>query len=279
MKKIIIFIALLVSISKAQTTEFSVYEANYPNVKDYNVNIDETTLVVNPLGSYVELNIYMTISYDFNSWYFKNYNELEFIWKFNLPQDAIVHQFWYWVGDSIMAATVLDKWTAELLFNNVSSPVRNPGLLTQSAPDGNGQVAYDLRLFPIQRNEKKRFKIQYLVPCRPTGANMRVWLPMTQLISDNTTPSKFLKVLYKYGANSYEPKIIGATPIQSFDNKSLAAWEQDIPIEKNQFVEMELPSPIKKDAFLSTFTKNGENFYQLAVNPPNIPRTASPRTA
>ena len=181
MRKLIIYLLFFIAAVSVRATEFSVYEANYPNVKDYNVNIDEATLVIHPEGAYVEINLYMTVSYDFNSWFFKNYNELEFQWQFNLPEDAIVHQFWYWKGDSIIQASVLDKWTAELLFSEVSSPVRNPGLLTQSYPNGAGQTAYQLRLFPIMRNEKRRFKIQYLLPGRPTGENLRIWLQVLNL--------------------------------------------------------------------------------------------------
>ncbi|MGE5847944.1 MAG: VIT domain-containing protein, partial [Ignavibacteria bacterium] len=218
MKKLIIYIMLFTAIASVKATEFSVYEANYPNVKDYNVNIDEATLVIHPEGAYVEMNLYMTVSYDFNSWFFKNYNELEFLWQFNLPEDAIVHQFWYWIGDSIMQADIMDKWTAELLFNNVSNPVRNPGLLTQSFPNNAGQVAFQLRLFPIMRNEKRRFKIQYLLPGRPTGDKLRVWLPMTQLVSDKTPGINKLKILYKYGSDPYEPKIIGSNVLSSKNN-------------------------------------------------------------
>ncbi len=189
MKKLL-YILFLIYLTKINATEFSVYEANYPNVKDYNVNIDETILVIRPVGNYVEVNLNMTVSYDFKSWFFKNYNELEFRWQFNLPQDAIVHEFWYWEGDSIIEAKVLDKWTAELLFSNVSNPVRNPGLLTQSYASYDGQVTHELRLFPIKRNEKRKFKIQYLLPGRPTGDNLRIWLPMTQLISEKTPNTK-----------------------------------------------------------------------------------------
>ena len=216
-------------------TEFSVYEANYPNVKDYNVKIDEATLIVRPLGNYIELNLYMTVSYDFNSWFFKNYNELEFKWLFNLPADAIVHEFWYWQGDSIITATVMDKWTAELLFSEVSSPVRNPGLLTQTFANNDGQVAHEVRLFPIKRNEKRRFKIQYLLPCRPAGNSMRVWLPMNQLIADKTPGLNKLKILYKYEGTAYEPKIIGTNLLYSANNPIQSAWEIDIPVEKDQF--------------------------------------------
>lgn len=277
MKKLLTTILFIVTFTIIHATEFSVYEANYPNVKDYNVRIDEATLVVHHLGSYVEMNIYMTVSYDFNSWFFKNYNELEFKWQFNLPVDAIVHKFWIWDGDSILSAKVLDKWTAELLFSDVSSPVRNPGLLTQSSPNSDGQVTHDVRIFPIKRNEKKRFMIQYLLPCRPTGSQMRVWLPMTQLISDKTPIVNKMRLLYKYGNTPHEPKVIGAKPSYSQNFPSANAWAIDLPVEKDQFVELEIPSPIKKDVYFTTTTSRGENFYQIAVIPPNIPRSATPR--
>lgn len=269
---------LFTAIASVKATEFSVYEANYPNVKDYNVNIDEATLVIHPEGAYVEMNLYMTVSYDFNSWFFKNYNELEFLWQFNLPEDAIVHQFWYWIGDSIMQADIMDKWTAELLFNNVSNPVRNPGLLTQSFPNNAGQVAFQLRLFPIMRNEKRRFKIQYLLPGRPTGDKLRVWLPMTQLVSDKTPGINKLKILYKYGSDPYEPKIIGSNVLSSKNNTELQAWETEIPVNINQFVELELPSPVQNNKpFFSTYTQSGQSFYHLAVNPPEAPKISRPR--
>jgi hypothetical protein len=277
MKKIIIYICLLISFASVKATEFSVYEANYPNVKDYNVNINEATLVIRPVGDYVEFNLYMTVSYDFQSWFFKNYNELEFKWQFDLPEDAIVHEFWYWQGDSIITADILDKWTAELLFNNVSSPVRNPGLLTQSYANSDGQVTHELRLFPIKRNEQRRFKIQYLLPARPTGNSMRVWLPMSQLIAQNTPGIKQLKILYKYGSIPFEPKIIGTNVIQSKNNITTSDWEIVIPVESDQFVEMELPSPITKNIFMTTYSQENENFYHLAVYPPQIPKVATPR--
>lgn len=275
--KNLLFIILLITVVSINATEFSVYEANYPNVKDYNVNIDEATIVIKPAGNYVEFNLYMTVSYDFQSWFFKNYNELEFNWQFNLPEEAVVHEFWYWEGDSIIAAEVLDKWTAELLFSDVSTPFRNPGLLTQGNANSDGQVQHQLKLFPIKRGEKRRFKIQYLLPGRPTGNNLRVWLPMSQLISEKTPGIDKLKILYLYGDTKYEPGIIGTEILSSKDNPDLNRWDIEIPIEYDQFVELELPSPIKDEVFFTTFERNGENFYHLAVYPPEVPQIANPR--
>jgi Secretion system C-terminal sorting domain len=277
MRRSIFYIILLISFAAINATEFSVYEANYPNVKDYNVNVSDVSLIVRPAGDYVELNLYMTVSYDFQSWFFKNYNELEFLWQFDLPQDAIIHKFWCWQGDSIMTAEIMDKWTAELLFNNVSNPIRNPGLLVQSLPNGQGTVTNELRIYPIMRNQPKKFMIQYLLPARPTGSGVRVWLPMNQLLSQNTPPIKQLTLLYKYGNSPYEPKLIGTSVIGSQDRPSLAGWEVNIPVSSDQFVEMELPSPIQNTVFMTTDSKDGDNFYHLALYPPAFTKVSTPR--
>ncbi|NOY60404.1 MAG: hypothetical protein GXO75_15950, partial [Calditrichaeota bacterium] len=277
MKKYIFFCLISFCINSLFAATFSVYEANYPGVKDYNVNIDEATLVVHPRGNFVEMNLYMTVSYDFDSWFFKNYNELEFLWQFSLPEEAIMHEFWLWSGDSIMSAQVLDKWTAELLFNDVSSPVRNPGLLTQSKPNRDGIVNYDLKLFPMKRNEKKRFKIQYLLPARPTVESMRVWLPTTQIISEKGPGIDSLKIIYYYDRNPAEPGIVGTEVISKKQPSAHSLWLITIPLEYDQFVEMTLPSPIKNEFYFSTFEQNGEHFYHLATYPPEVPKSAKPR--
>jgi len=277
MKKYIILLIIILCANSLLAGDFSVYEANYPGVKDYNVNIDEATLVVHPQGNFIEMNLYMTVSYDFTSWFFKNYNELEFLWEFSLPEHAIMHEFWVWFGDSIMSAEVLDKWTAELLFSDVSSAVRNPGLLTQSKADRNGQVDYKLRLYPITRNEKKRFKIQYLLPGRPTVESIRAWLPTSQLISTKSPGIDSLRIIYKYDDISTEPEIVGTEIISKEYSPKDTAWIITIPLEFDQFVELVLPSPIKDNYYFSTFKQNEEYFYHLAVYPPEVQRQEGPR--
>jgi len=277
MNKHIYFLIFLLMVQPIFAGDFSVYEANYPNVKDYNVNIDEATLVVHSRGNFIEMNLYMTVSYDFNSWFFKNYDELEFLWEFSLPEHAIMHEFWVWFGDSIMSCTVLDKWTAELLFSDVSSPVRNPGLLTQSQPNRDGEVDYRLRLFPLVREEKKRFKIQYLLPARPAVEALRVWLPTTQLMSQKSPGIDSLRIIYKYDQNPTAPGIVGTTILKSEHVPQSSAWVLTIPIEFDQFVELILPSPIQDKFYFSTFKQDGENYYHFAAYPPEVPRTKTPR--
>lgn len=275
--KLILLSIVFFNIAQA-STRFSVYEANYSGVRDDNINIEESTVVIHPRGNYFEINVYMSISYDFDSWFFKNYNELEYMWEFSLPEEAIMDEFWIWFGDSVMEAEIMDKWTAEALFNDVSTPVRNPGLLTQSSPRGNGLVDYELRLFPVMRNETKRYKIQYLVPARPFEGALRLWLPSTQLVSENTLPMDQLRILYKYDANNEEPRIIGTDVLSATHFADKKTWEIFTPLEQDQFIEMTVPTQLANtDFYFTTSNQNDEKFYHFAVNPPEVPLVKEPR--
>lgn len=276
MKNLIICLCSL-AIGLVYATEFSVYEANYPDVKDYNVNIEEANLTVIPQGNFVEMNLDLTISYDFQSWFFKNYDELEFFWEFTLPEEAIMHNFWIWYGDSLLESEVLDKWTAELMFSDVSTSVRHPGIMTQGSPDRNGQVSYTIRLFPVIRNEEKHFRFQYLLPGRPSVEKLRVWLPTTQLIAPKTPNLDQLNVTFKYQNTPFQPQIIGSETLSSAESREDSSWNFVIPLNSDAFVEMTLPSPIRDTVFFSSYEQNGEKFYHLAVYPPKVVKTHKPR--
>ncbi len=270
--KIILFIAALLSFGHA--ADFCVYEANYPNVKDYNVRLDDAELIITPRGAYIEMDLMLTISYDFQSWFFKNYNELEFQWSFSLPDQVVVNDFWLWVGDSILKPTIMDKWTAELLFSEVSSPVRNPGILTQSFPNREGQVTYNLRVYPVMRQEKRKFKIHYLIPARPTNETLRLWLPTSQLTSRQSPGADSLKIIFK---NEKKPVLLGTELKDERYDSKLTGWTFQIGLDYNGFVELVYPSHITNKPWFSHFKEEDETFYQLALYPPGIPEQRTPR--
>lgn len=270
--KIILFIVALISFAHA--ADFCVYEANYPNVKDYNVRRDDAELTITPRGAFIEMDLMLTVSYDFQSWFFKNYNELEFQWSFTMPDQVVINDFWLWVGDSILKPTIMDKWTAELLFSEVSSPVRNPGLLSQSFPDREGQVTYSLRVYPVMRNEKRKFKIHYLLPVRPTNETLRLWLPTSQLTSRQSPGADSLKIIFK---NHEKPVLLGTElKNEQFDWK-LNGWIFQIGLDYNGFVELVYPSHITDKPWFSRFQDDDETFYQLALYPPMVPERRTPR--
>lgn len=275
MKLINIFIVLgWLLTGQVGAGDFSVYEANYPQVKDYNVKVDTTVLWIQPRGAYIEFDLEITVSYNFESWFFKNYTELELQWLFALPDHAIVDDFWIWQGDSILKPTIMDKWTAELLFSEVSSPVRNPGLLTQSFPNREGQVWHSLRLYPVIRNDKRKFKIHYLLPARPTNETLRIWLPTSQLTSRLSPGADSLKVIF---LDERKPDFIGAEPAYEKYRPEISGWEFKIGLDYDRLVELVYPAPIMEKYFFSTFEDSAESYYQLAVYPPEVQEDRTPR--
>ncbi len=265
---------MLLLTSTVFAANFSVYEANYPNVKDYNVRVDTADLTIVPRGAFLEMTLELTVSYDFNSWYFKNYDELEFMWEFSLPDQASITGFWLWQEDSLLNATLLDKWTAELLFSEVSSPVRNPALLTRSFADREGQVNYNVRIYPVMRNIKRTFKLEYLLPARPTNETLRVWLPITQLTSRSSPGARTLQLHFMEG---HQPDLLGADIENETYNAVTNSWDYVIQLDYDMFVELIYPSPIVDKHYFSTYTKNGDAYYQLAVYPPQQDEVRTPR--
>ncbi len=277
MKKILFLSMILLSTARIFAADFSVYEAGYPQIRDGNVNITQVRDVIYRRGAYIEHNLYLSVSYDFKSWFFKNDNELEFQWRFSLPEEAIVHDLQFWYGDSLVQAHILDRWTAELLFSEVSSPFREPAILTRGKADGNGNVAYEMRIFPIVRGKVQRFYLQYLVPARPTGGHLRTGLPLPQITGTPRGADSLEVDVHSDPEATESPYLIGASGVSFVADPTDSLYRATLPTYANQFVELVLPSPISSEFYMTTFRDSANSYYQLAVLPPEMPITRTPR--
>jgi len=271
----LIYIGLLLA-SCAWATRISVYEAGYPQNRDDNLYVKPVTDVIYQHGVYIEHQLHISFAYDFNSWFFKNYEELELEWTFQLPEEAVVYNLYCWKGDSVVRATMLDKWTALQMFDEKTSPIREPALLIRSLPTYNRQVEYTLRIFPIRRFEVNRVMIQYLVPARPSSGSLRTWLPIPQ-VTATSGGAKNLRVLSFYDARPDTVAVVGYQNIVFRHYPEDKLWETTLPVRYGEYAELVMPSPIQDEYYISTFKKNGEIFYQLAVYPPNLSLSPSPR--
>lgn len=272
----LVVLASLLRFTPSSATRISIYEAGYPQNRDDNVRVEEVSDVVRPHGVYIEHQIHVTFAYDFNSWFFANYDELELEWTFVMPEEATLFNLFYWQGDSVCRAILLDKWTAQKMFDEKSSPTREPALLVRGLADRNGQVEYALRLFPIRRFEKQRIMIQFLVPARPSSGRLRTWLPLPQLTAA-TGGAKSLRLLYLYEDNADSVAIVGLPDVTFRHYAADKAWETTLPVSYGDFAELLLPSPIAGDYYLTTFRQGDETFYNLAVYPPPMTAAHQPR--
>src|SRR5688572_17137389 len=84
----------------------------------YQGTIEEASLSVRPKGLFMEYGLYLTFSSKGSAWT-KSTDTLEVILNFDLPANAIVHDSWLWIGDSIMKAKIMDKWTAKTIYDSI----------------------------------------------------------------------------------------------------------------------------------------------------------------
>ncbi len=274
-KSIVLFLIIAAPIFAAS---FKIYEAGYSYHNDRNVRVENVTDVVRRQGIYFEHNIYIDFAYDFNSWFFKNYDELELSWSFSMPENVIMHQLYYWQGDSVFQADVMDRWTAEQMFNEKSSPFREPALLTMSRPSYHGEVTFQLRLFPIVRGKTQRIMIKYLVPAVATSGKLRTWLPVSQLTTPEGYGTKQLEVIYRNNSSLQDPPhLIGHQDVEFQQHGSDNAWKMQQTISYGEFLELVVPSPITGDTYLTTYSSNDSTFYELAVYPPPMQETDESR--
>jgi hypothetical protein len=82
--------------------------------------IDEATLTVRPRGVYIEYGLFLTFSAKgsayINTPYYAKTN-LETVMNFTLPTNSMLTDSWLWVGDSVMRAQILDRWTASSIYD------------------------------------------------------------------------------------------------------------------------------------------------------------------
>ncbi len=277
MRKLIFLIFVFSLPYILSAANISIYEAGYSQHRDTNVRVEWVTDVIHRRGVYIEHNIYVTFAYDFNSWFFKNYNELELEWEFSMPEQAVMFDLFYWYSpDSVIQANILDKWTAAQMFNEKTSPYREPALFTRTQPDRNGQVTYNLKLFPIKRDKAQRIMIKYLVPATSTSGKIRTWLPINQVTTEDGGADS-LRVLYYYQDESDLPELIGKEGYTFKQYEEHGTFEAILPVRNGEFVEFILNSPIKSDFFITTFENEKDKFYQLAVYPPDVEQTHQKR--
>jgi hypothetical protein len=254
----------------------TVYEAGYSQHRDPNVRLTNVVDEIQLKGVYVEHSVYVTFSYDFNSWFFKNYNELELEWSFKAPSNLIMFDLYYWEADSVKRADILDRWTAENMFSEKSSPHREPAIMTMSNPSRDGQTTYTIRMFPIVRGKEQQIMIRYLVPATATSGNVRTWLPVNQLTTSDGGARK-LHVVYRYSDNEDEPYLIGEEDAAFEQDAAEQEYSVEFPIYLGDYIELVMPTPIEEKFYLTTFAGEKESFYQLAIYPPELPPDYTPR--
>lgn len=236
--------------------------------------IQESTISLKPKGIYTEVSMYLTFSAS-DTYYNTQYDTLEIDYNFDLPEGSLVTDSWLWVEDQIVKADIIDRWTANQIYEGIVKRRRDPSILVK-----NGSNNYDLKIFPLVGNKTRKVKITFLLLNQwRTDGTFSVNLPLNLLKSTG---------YYCYYCGESYPTLAGliirdsdfanfqgTTGINNYtfiDSKDAIGFYKATNVVSSDFTsDFKVnfkSSKIRNGIFLNVFpTGLDEGYYQMAVFP------------
>ena len=230
--------------------------------------IEEASLTVHPKGLYLEYGLYLTFSAR-GSYWTNPQDTLEVTLNFDLPENAIVNDSWLWIGNDIIKAKLMDRWTASTIYENIVKRRRDPSILMKQSA-----TQYELRVFPMAGNQTRKVKITYLMPMTWNKSAVAASLPTEILNCGYYRPSVFSVLAWSDEVWKL-PGITGGSDIK-FVSKSDPTFgdyqEALIPssiYEKDNSLKINFSAPLQNGIYFSQYQEDGESegIYQLSIFP------------
>ncbi len=235
--------------------------------------IEEAVFTVEPQGIYTEVGMYLTLSAQGLG--FQNYDTLEIVFNFELPDGAVVHDSWLWIDDVIIKADIIDRWTAIETYENIVDRQRDPSLLYRKSTGG-----YQLRVYPLAGDESRKVKISWLTPTRWTAEEVSTLLPLDLLQVSAGVPSK-IQVLTLPDSVWQNPRL-SDNLLSNFQPGNDSIWGNYFfaNIDWSEITEpviFRTDAPLVDGVFACRLDDGDGRFYQLAYLPPTLPAANLPR--
>lgn len=225
--------------------------------------IEKAVLSVRPVGVYMEYGLYLTFSASGLGYSAADTMEVEF--QFDLPEGSIVYDSWLWIGDTIIRGEILDKWTAESIYEEIVNRRRDPSILYKRSSSH-----YELRIFPMLGNESRKVKITWLAPTQWNSRNALSLLP-TKLIRTSRTAVSGLSVITWPGGEWLNPRFLEYDDIDftpAFDTVNGAHQRADLAwsVLPNS-IQFAVDAPLTNGLFVNSVGNAEGGYYQLALLP------------
>jgi hypothetical protein len=228
-------------------------------------SIEEATISTKPIGAYIECGLYLTFSAKGTQWNNKP-DSLEITFRFELPEGALVHDSWLWIGNDIIKGKILDRWTASAIYEGYVRRRTDPSILFK-----NGVNQYELKVFPMAGNQKRRVKISYLVPARWSREKIYASLPTGLLKASRYTPKVVVLAWQNdHGKAPVFPALPGVLRNQNPTQPNVLQANINNGIYPS---DITYDSPAQKGYYLSTFGEGQEGFYQVSFLPSFLANT------
>lgn len=221
--------------------------------------IDTAVLSIKPRGAYFECGLYLTMS---NAQSYSDTTEIQMY--FDLPEGAIIEDSWLWVGNQIVQADIRDRRSATMIYEGIVQRRQDPSILFK-----NSNTEYELRVFPLPPNQKRKVKITYLLPAEWGKNTASIPLPLNILKTSASVPP--LRIL-SYTDNVWSSPALQELPSSVFQAVNGFEYTQTI-IPSSSVLSLSeinyvMPSPMQNGVFAARYaTSASQGYYQLVVNP------------
>lgn len=265
--KKILFLFLFLMVNFAQANQ-SLRILNPNEFQGYEGSIKEVEIRCRPLGVYMQVDLYLTFSAgEFPVWNYGEEEQLEIVYEFELPEEAISIESWLWIDGQIIPAKIKDLRTAVTEYEYQVQRKKDPSLLTKKS-----SREYELRVYPLLAKEgaTREVKISYLTPVTWTSKNVSTTLPASFFPSYN--PIETMDVLM-YTNEEW------ISPLVNFNNQLIYETGEFVnkgPFTKTVLSETDLengitisyPNPAENGVYLNRFRDvAGWGYYEMALIP------------
>ncbi len=220
---------------------------------------------VQPKGLYVQYDI--ILSFSAKNTYFTGEDLLEVELMFDLPEGAIINDSWLMINDSIVPADLIDRWTANAIYEGIVERQKDPSILYKHSPS-----SYELRIFPITKNEDRVAGISYLVPVEWSTHTVQAELPFHILnLSERDVqtvisfPEDLQTNMIQFDGEEMELEV---HEHEFFGNVKFMQDVNSRDYSSNPSIAFD--SPMKDGIYINHTEYKGEGFYQLAMLPSAI---------
>ncbi|MEM6321555.1 MAG: VIT domain-containing protein [Bacteroidota bacterium] len=259
-----LFLYLVISQSFAYNN-VSVLDPQQPWYQDQGT-IESAEFTIHPRGIYMEIGMYLTVSARQTQFEEEEGLNLEAVLDFDLPEAAIVHDSWLWIGEDIIQAEILDRWTAANIYEEIVGRNQDPSILYK-----NSATQYQLRIFPMKADSTRRVKITYLMPTDFSDENISVNLPIEFLKTSNV-PVKHIQVQAFLEDDWTNPHFLQTdTPFEVANHPTLGpSFVTEVPLKEIGNLDFLLDSPMKEGVYFQHFEHADEKYYQVAFSPAEV---------
>jgi Vault protein inter-alpha-trypsin domain len=266
MKKTISYCLLLIAMLHANGL-FAIYSLRVGDPRfswtTQQGTIEEAVLSVKPQGVYWEYGLYLTFSA--RSTTYNASDSLEVVLKFELPQNAIIHDSWLWINDDIVKAQILDRWTASAIYEGIVKRRQDPSILTKTSA-----TQYELRVFPMPGSQTRKVKISFLMPAVWGSNQVTAQLP-TKILTTSKNPVLAMPLLVWPNADWNTPSVLNSSSIV-FEPKTDPFGgdflRSNIPSSLfNLSLQLAFNAPFKNGYYFRKLEAAPGGYYQLAVLP------------